>query len=79
MPRYLFQLIDGSAADATEMDFEFDTFGAARSKAKTMLCEMVLKGLPEHTGDMMSVEIFDANKVPLLELRMTFDKIAKPV
>jgi hypothetical protein len=77
MPRYLFQLLDGTGADATELERECDTFEDARANAKIMLSDMVRSGLPEDSGNMMSVEIFDADKLPLVELRMTFDEIAK--
>ncbi|WP_442981241.1 DUF6894 family protein [Rhizobium sp. S152] len=79
VPRYIFQLLDGTGADANEHAHDFDTFDDARSHAKTLLCEMVQNGLPDAPGAMMSVEIFGADKGPLTELRMTFDEIAKRV
>ncbi len=34
MPRYLFQLLDGTGANATELEHDCDTFDDARSNAK---------------------------------------------
>lgn len=77
MPTFIFQLLDGSGADATEIQHEIDTIDGARSEARTLLRELVAKEPCDEFGEMMSVEIFDAERRPILELRLTFDEISK--
>ena len=78
MPKFYFQLLDGTGQDAVESEFEFDNFEVARSQAKSALGEMAREGLPEDPSNMMSVEILDGDRNPLLEIRLTFDEIWKP-
>lgn len=77
MPTFIFQLLDGSGTDATEIQHEIDTLDEARSEARTLLRELVAKGSRDEFGDMMSVDIFDAERRPVVELRLTFNEIAK--
>lgn len=78
MPKFYFQLLDGTGRDATESEFELEDLQGARLQARRALGEMADEGLPNDSADMMSVEILDAERIPLLELRLTFDEIHKP-
>ncbi|MFK0335610.1 hypothetical protein [Rhizobium sp. 2MFCol3.1] len=77
MPTFIFQLVDGSVGDVTEIQHEIDTLDEARSEGRTLLRELVAKGSPDEFADMMSIEIFDAERRPIVELRLTFDQIEK--
>jgi hypothetical protein len=78
MPKFFFQLLDGSGQDAVESEFEFSNLHAARSEAKNALGEMARDGLPNDPANIMSVEIFAAERQPLLEVRLTYNEIRKP-
>jgi len=77
MPNFIFQLLDGTGRDAVEREAEFNDFQAARQEARRALGSLANDGLPEDPANMMSVEVLDADRNPLLEVRLTFDEIRK--
>lgn len=55
----------------------FEHAGDARAEARALLGKLAAHALSTRDVDMISVEIFDARKAPVSELRLTFEDIPK--
>jgi hypothetical protein len=61
----------------TEVEYDLDSFEAAKTEARRTLGEMARESLLGDTPDMISVEIFDDSHRPLLEVRLLLQEIPK--
>lgn len=77
MPKFFFQVIDRASPEPTELAHEFETLDAAKHEAKLALAEMAREGLPEAPLNMISVELFDENRAPIVEFRLLLEEIPK--
>lgn len=77
MPKFIFQLVDGTSSDATEIEHDFPSLDDAKREARQTLGEMAREGLPAKPLNMLSVEIFDANNSPLHEVRLLLEELEK--
>jgi hypothetical protein len=71
MPKFVTQLLDATGADASEVEFDFESLADAKLETRAALGEMGRDGLPDDPMKMISAEIFDKDRNPLLELRPT--------
>jgi hypothetical protein len=78
MPRYYFTSIDRDGATPAERTYEFANDVEATEEARKALAEMALDGLPEEPMNMLSVEVFDEARRPIIEVRLTMETIPKP-
>jgi len=77
MATFYFQLLDHEGVRPTEMAYDFDTAEAAIDEARTALTEMAADGLPTSAYNMLSVEVFDAQRKPIREIRLVLEEIDK--
>ena len=81
MPGFHFRIVDRDGVFSTEQAFEFDSAEAACRHAKTVLAEMALDGLPGEPVNTYSVQVLDARRSPIFEIRLMVETIpiaAKP-
>ena len=77
MPLFHFvAVVDGEVADA-EGGGEFSTLAAARVAAREALGKIAAQRLAAGECEFISVEIFDAVKTPLTEIRIEVREIPK--
>jgi hypothetical protein len=77
MPRYYFSSIDRDGVSPAERTFEFANDLEAAEEARKALAEMALDGLPGEPMNMLSVEVFDEARQPIVEVRLTLETIPK--
>jgi len=77
MPKFFFQVIDRTSPEPTELAHEFPSLEEAKKEARLALAEMACEGLPEAPLNMISVELFDENRVPIAEFRLLLEEIPK--
>ncbi len=77
MPKFFFQVIDRTGAEPTEFALEFPSLDDAKQEARRALAEMASEGLPAEPLNMLAVELFDENKVPITELRLLLEEVPK--
>jgi hypothetical protein len=77
MPKFFFQVIDRTSPEPTELSHEFPSLEDAKKEARLALAEMACEGLPEAPLNMISVELFDENRVPIAEFRLLLEEIPK--
>ncbi|GMB81420.1 hypothetical protein NN6n1_22030 [Shinella zoogloeoides] len=75
MERYYFKIQDQDGVLQPDRGFDFPDLERAKEEAKTLLAEMALDGLPREPVDSISVELQDANRVPLLTMRLVLEAI----
>ncbi|ACI58440.1 hypothetical protein GGI64_001883 [Rhizobium leguminosarum] len=75
MAMFYFQLFDHEGVRPTEMAYEFDSTEAAIKEARTALSEMAADGLPSTEYNMLCVEVFDAQRNPIREIRLVLEEI----
>lgn len=78
MPRYYFASIDRDGLIPPERTYEFANDVEAIAEARRALAEMALDGLPKEPMNMLSVEVFDEKRQPIMEVRLTLETIPKP-
>ena len=77
MPTYFFQTTDNSGPTALDRGFDFTDDKAAQEEGRRLLVEMAKDSFPGPPMDMLSVEIFDAEHKPILEIRLVLEVIPK--
>jgi hypothetical protein len=77
MPLYYFISLDRDGAVETTMELENDF--EATTEARKALAEMALDGLPTEPLNMLSVEVFNGRRVPIIEVRLKLEIIPKGV
>ena len=77
MPKFLFQVIDRTNPEPTEVAHEFPSLDDAKREARLALAQMACEGLPEAPLNMISVELFDEDHVPIAEFRLLLEEISK--
>ena len=77
MPKFFFQIIDRTSAEPIEVEHDFATAEEAKRQARTAMAEMARDGLPEEPLNMLTVEVFDAERKPIIELRLVLEEIPK--
>lgn len=77
MPKFFFQVIDRTSPEPTELAHEFPSLDDAKREARLALGEMACEGLPEAPLNMISVELFDENRIPIAEFRLLLEEIPK--
>jgi hypothetical protein len=77
MPRYYFTLLDREGYAASELAYEFEDNEAAKNEALKILSEMAADGLPAAPMNMISVEVFDEHRRPVVETRLVLDVLSK--
>ena len=77
MPLFRFvAVVDGEVAEA-EDGGEFSTLAAARETAREALGRIAAQRLAAGECEFISIEIFDASKTPLTEMRIEVREIPK--
>ncbi|KPH05830.1 hypothetical protein CO657_35725 (plasmid) [Rhizobium acidisoli] len=77
MAMFYFQLLDHEGVRPMEMAYEFDSTEAAIKEARRALSEMAAEGLPASDCKMLSIEVFDAQRNPIREIRLVLEEIDK--
>lgn len=77
MPQFYFQLLDGLTSDVVEVIDDFASTEDAKKEARRTLAEMARESLTRGMPDMMSVEILDAARKPICEIRAVVEEIQK--
>lgn len=75
MGRYFFKVQDQDGVLQPDRGFDFPDIAHAAEQAKVLLAEMALDGLPRDPVDTIAVELQDANRVPLLTVRLVLETI----
>ncbi|CAK7255046.1 hypothetical protein KYK30_18730 [Shinella yambaruensis] len=75
MGRYYFKIQDQDGVLQPDRGFDFENLAQAREEAKTLLAEMAIDGLPNEPIDSISVELQDANRVPIITFRLILEAI----
>nr|WP_298096262.1 hypothetical protein [uncultured Shinella sp.] len=75
MERYYFKIQDQDGVLQPDRGFEFPDLARAKEEARTLLAEMAIDGLPNEPIDSISVELQDANRVPILTFRLVLEAI----
>ncbi|MCQ4634944.1 hypothetical protein J2Y63_006793 [Shinella sp. BE166] len=75
MERFYFKIQDQDGVLQPDRGFEFSDLQRAKEEAKTLLAEMAVDGLPNEPVDSISVELQDANRVPILTFRLVLEAI----
>ena len=75
MGQFYFKIQDQDGVLQPDRGFEFQDLELAKTEAKTLLAEMALDGLPNEPIDSISVELQDANRVPILTYRLLLEAI----
>ncbi|KQV31989.1 hypothetical protein [Rhizobium sp. Root1204] len=71
MSSFQFRFWDRDGAVATDEIYEFRDLFAAVDEAKLVLAEMVLDGIPAKSGDVMAVEVVNADGVIAAKVGLT--------
>ncbi|MBB4226822.1 DUF6894 family protein [Rhizobium mongolense] len=74
--KYFYRVV-GAKGELAETSREFDGVQAAKAEARHALTETAAGGLPETPVHMLSVELFDENRLPITELRLILEEISK--
>ena len=77
MPIFTFQTIDARGEEPTKQIVECIDVDAAVLDGRRLLADLAAEGLPENAMGMISVEVFDSEKRPIVEYRLLFEEIAK--
>ena len=77
MPKYYFTLLDREGYAASEVAYEFHDNDAAKNEALKILSEMASDVLPSPPMNMISVEVFDEDRRPIVETRLVLDVLPK--
>lgn len=77
MPQYYFSTVAGDGTIQSLIPAEHDTLELAKLEARRMLANLASDGLPRGPLDMMSVEIYDEDRTPLVEYRLALQEIIK--
>jgi hypothetical protein len=75
MEKYYFKIQDQDGVLQPDRGFEFPDLDHAKEEARTLLAEMAVDGLPNEPVDSISVELQDANRVPILTFRLVLEAI----
>lgn len=75
MERYYFKIQDQDGVLQPDRGFDFLDLQTAKREAKTLLAEMAVDGLPNDPVDSISVELQDADRVPILTFRLVLEAI----
>ncbi|MBD9650165.1 hypothetical protein IB267_17585 [Ensifer sp. ENS09] len=75
MPMFYFRTTDQEGFSAEDRGFEFPDEEAAITEAKVTLAEMAADGLPRHPISMIGIQVFDQERVLLIELRLVLETI----
>jgi hypothetical protein len=75
MERYYFKIQDQDGVLQPDRGFEFADMEKAKDEARTLLAEMAIDGLPNEPVDSISVELQDANRVPIVTFRLVLEAI----
>lgn len=75
MTRYYFKIQDQEGVLQPDRGFEFADLQSAKEEARMLLAEMALDGLPNEPVDSISVELQDANRVPIVTFRLVLEAI----
>lgn len=75
MGLYYFKIQDQDGVLQPDRGFEFPDLDRAKEEAKMLLAEIAVDGLPKEPIDSISVELQDANRVPILTFRLVLEAI----
>jgi hypothetical protein len=75
MERYYFKIQDQDGVLQPDRGFEFADIEKAKDEARTLLAEMAIDGLPNEPLDSITVELQDANRVPIVTFRLVLEAI----
>ena len=76
MGRFYFKIQDQDGVLQPDRGFDFADLEHAKCEARTLLAEMAIDGLPNEPIDSISVELQDANRVPVVTFRLVLEAIA---
>ncbi|OLP62390.1 hypothetical protein BJF93_23870 [Xaviernesmea oryzae] len=77
MALFYFRVLDKDGGGASESAHEFASLADAKAEARRALGEMAADGLPGEALNMMSVEVLDAQKQSLIEVRLLIEELPK--
>lgn len=75
MPGFHFRIVDRDGIFSTEQAYQFESADAACRHAKTVLAEMALDGLPGEPVNAYSVQVLDARRHVIYEVRLKVEII----
>ncbi len=75
MGRFYFKIQDQDGVLQPDRDFDFVDLEQAKGEARTLLAEMAIDGLSNEPIDSISVELQDANRVPIVTFRLVLESI----
>lgn len=75
MPGFHFRIVDRDGIFSTEQAYQFENADAACRHAKTVLAEMALDGLPGEPVNAYSVQVLDAQRHAIYEVRLKVEII----
>lgn len=77
MQQFYFTTVAGDGTIQSQVPGEFADEELAKIEARRILANLASDGLPREPLEMMSVEIYDADRKPLFELRLALQEIVK--
>lgn len=77
MPQYHFTAIVDTAVSEIDRTHRFESLEAARDGAREALGQIAADRLSRGECEFISVEIFDDDKTPIIELRLEYREIVK--
>ncbi|WP_409530388.1 DUF6894 family protein [Shinella sp.] len=75
MGRFFFKIQDQEGVLQPDRGFDFPTLDGAIEEARKLLAEMAVDGLPNGPVDSIAVELQDANRVPIITVRLVLETI----
>lgn len=77
MQQFYFTTVAGDGTIQSQIPAEFENADLAKLEARRILANLASDGLPREPLDMMSVEVYDADRKPLFEFRLALQEIVK--
>ncbi|WP_318416251.1 DUF6894 family protein [Rhizobium sp. PL01] len=77
MPKYFFTMVDNEGTTHSEGALDFENHQVAEAEAIKALAGMANDDLPGYPLYLLSVEVFDEFKQPIVEVRLLLEVIRK--
>ncbi|MDB5524528.1 MAG: hypothetical protein JWM58_2291 [Rhizobium sp.] len=77
MTTFYIQALGRDLNGPVEAILDCSTIDDAKAEARRVLAEIAAGGLPKNPMDMLSVELFDVDHRPIMEVRLILEEIDK--